>query len=42
MSFDKATKEDIAKTLKLPNFNYEIFEIITGITKEMIDKRLNE
>jgi len=34
-SFEKATKTDVAKTLKLPNFNYKIFEEITGITKKM-------
>jgi len=41
-SFEKANKEDVAKTLELPNFNYKIFEEITGITKEMIDKKLGK
>jgi len=36
-SFNKATKEDVKKTLKLPNFNYKIFEEITGITKKMLE-----
>lgn len=39
-SFDKATKEDIALTLKLPNFNFKLFFEITGITKKMIQERL--
>jgi len=39
-SFDKAGKEDVADTLKLPNFDYKIFEEISGITKEDFDKKL--
>jgi hypothetical protein len=39
-SFEKASKEDVAKTLKLPNFDYSIFAKISGITKTMIDKKL--
>ena len=39
-SFNEATKEDVELTLKLPNFNYKIFEEITGITKSIIDKKL--
>jgi hypothetical protein len=39
-SFDEATKEDVAKTLELPNFDYDIFEEITGITKEDFEKKL--
>ena len=35
-----ANKEDVAKTLKLPNFNYKLFEEITGITKKMITDKL--
>ena len=27
---EKATKEDVAKTLELPNFNYKVFEKISG------------
>ncbi|MCK9370441.1 hypothetical protein M0R04_11075 [Candidatus Dojkabacteria bacterium] len=38
--FNKATKEDIAKTLKLPNFNYGMFETISGINKKMIQEKL--
>ena len=41
-SFDKATKEEVQQTIKLPNFNYDLFEEITGITKQMIQKRLKE
>ena len=32
--------EDIKKTLELPNFDYDIFEEITGITKEDFDRKL--
>lgn len=39
-SFDKASKEDVEKTLSLPNFSYEIFEEITGITKEDFERKL--
>jgi hypothetical protein len=39
-SFDKATKEDVKKTLNLPNFDYKVFEEITGITKKMIETKL--
>lgn len=42
LSFNDASKEDVAKTLKLPNFDYAIFEEITGITKQMLDKKLGE
>lgn len=40
ISFDKADKEDIRKTLDLPHFSYEKFEIISGITKADFDKKL--
>jgi hypothetical protein len=40
LSFDKAEKDDVALTLKLPNFNYKIFEKISGITKKMIQEKL--
>jgi len=42
LSFDKASKKDVAKTLELPNFDYRLFEEITGITKDMIEKKLNK
>ena len=42
MSFDKATKEDVKLTLKLPNFSYDIFEKITGITEQMIIDKIGE
>ena len=41
ISFEKADKEDVSKTLKLPNFNYKIFEKISGITKKMIQSKLS-
>ena len=40
ISFEKASKEDVAKTLELPNFDYALFEEISGITKEMIQRKL--
>jgi hypothetical protein len=40
LSFEKASKEDVARTLKLPNFKYKLFEEITGITKKMITDKL--
>ena len=39
-SFEQANKIEIKQTIKLPNFNYTIFEEITGITKVMIQRRL--
>lgn len=39
-SFEKAEKEDVAKTLELPWFDYSIFEEITGITKDDFDMKL--
>jgi hypothetical protein len=39
-SFDKTTKEDVELLIKLPNFNYKVFEEISGITKSMINKKL--
>jgi len=41
-SFKIATKEDLKKTVDLPNFDYKVFEELTGISKAMIDKRLKE
>jgi hypothetical protein len=41
-SFEKASKEDVAKTLKLPNFDYKIFQKISGITEKMIKQKLKE
>lgn len=40
-SFENAEIEDIKKTLDLPNFDYDVFEEITSISKEDFDKRLN-
>ena len=40
-SFNKADKEDVAKTLELPNFDYNLFEEISWITKDMIDEKLS-
>jgi hypothetical protein len=39
-SFNEADINDLKLTLKLPNFDYKIFEEITGISKEDFDKRL--
>lgn len=39
--FEKADSDDIYRTINLPNFNYAIFEKITGISKEDFDKKLN-
>ena len=39
-AFDEADIDDVAKTLKLPNFDYEIFEEITGISKADFDTKL--
>ena len=36
LAFEKADKDGIKQTLKLPNFNYKLFEEITGITKKMM------
>ena len=40
IAFDKASKKEVQQTIKLQNFNYKIFEEITGITKKMIQDRL--
>lgn len=40
-SFEKANVKEIQQTIELPNFDYAIFEEISGITKEMIQSRLN-
>jgi hypothetical protein len=39
-AFAQTTKRDIEETIKLPNFSYEIFEEITGITRKMMEERL--
>lgn len=39
-SFEKASEEDVRKTFEIPNFSYDIFEEISGITKEMFDNKL--
>ena len=41
-SFENASVADVKKTLKLPNFNYKIFEQISGITKKMIKNKIGE
>jgi hypothetical protein len=40
IAFDKASVEEIKQTIKLPKFDYKIFEKITGISKKMIQDRL--
>ena len=39
-SFQKASKEDVELLLKLPNFDYNIFKEISGISKVMIQRKL--
>ena len=39
-SFKQANKDEIKTTINLPNFDFEVFEQVTGITKKMITKRL--
>jgi hypothetical protein len=39
-SFKDTTKEDVDLLLKLPNFDYKVFEEISGITKKMIEDKL--
>ena len=39
-SFEKAKKKDVAKTLGLPNFDYDIFAEISGITKKDFANKL--
>jgi len=41
-SFNKASKSDVKLLLGLPNFNYKVFEDISGISKKMITAKLNE
>ena len=41
-AFIKASLDDVEKTLKLPNFDYAIFEEITGISKNDFDKKLRK
>ena len=41
-AFIKASLDDVEKTLKLPNFDYAIFEDITGISKSDFDKKLGK
>lgn len=38
--FEKASIEEIKQTLELPNFDYIIFEEISGITKKDFERRL--
>ena len=40
ISFDKADKSDVKKTLNIPNFDYKIFEEISGISKKDLDEKL--
>ncbi len=41
-SFNKAEETEIKQLLDLPNFNYKVFEKISGITKEMIQDKLRK
>ena len=40
-SFDNADKKDVLKTLKLPNFDFKLFEEISGLTKDMFEIKLS-
>jgi hypothetical protein len=40
IAFWKASKEEIQQTIELPNFEYGIFEEITWISKEDIQKKI--
>jgi hypothetical protein len=39
-AFENAKIEDLKKTLELPNFDYDIFEEISGISKADFQRRL--
>ena len=39
-SFKQTDKKDVSLTLQLPNFNYKIFEEISGISETMIQEKL--
>ena len=39
-SFKNTSKEDIKLLINLPNFDYKIFEEISGITKNMIENKI--
>jgi hypothetical protein len=41
-SFANASKEEKEATIKLPNFDFKVFEEITGITKKMLLKKKEE
>ena len=39
-AFERASVEEIEQTLNLPNFDYEIFERITGVSKSDFERKL--
>ena len=39
-SFKNASKDEVKATIGLPNFDFDVFEQVTGISKRMIIKRL--
>ena len=39
-SFKDASKQEAIETIELPNFDYAVFEEITGITKQMLNKKI--
>jgi len=39
-SFESASKVEVEATIKLPNFDYKVFEKVTGISKKMIELKL--
>jgi len=40
-SFNAATVEDVRLTLNIPNFDYAVFEELSGISRDMINKKLS-
>jgi hypothetical protein len=41
-SFDDALPSEVKKATELPNFDYDVFEEVTGISREMIEEKLND
>ena len=39
-SFLTASQSEVKATIELPNFNYKVFQSVTGISKKMIEARL--
>jgi len=41
-AFDEASKEEVEKALGLPNFDYKVFEEVTGISEKDFEDKLRE